>query len=214
MLDGFRRVDHRVFCQWSLRNLRGPVHAAISFTGTGSRIYVRARKSIVALSAFNMSPAAASAAAEALAIKGPVLSAADSLSWDGSNMSTYLTLDPRTPSIVRNTGSSDKWQCVTSKQVCGVFFSSSQFYAFHLSNRRARFIPSDSTRAELLVGPGIDRHRDPPAQGQLEQHMVFLHWRCTGCIFSVGEPKVGRLAGLVGACTVHHEFTCRDRILW
>jgi hypothetical protein len=100
----------------AFRNLRGPVHAALSFTGTGSRVYLRVRKSIMPVSAYNavsVAPAISESRPRPVASSG----SPDALCWDSTNSSTYLSLDSRSPSIVRNSGSSDKWQCVTSKQV-------------------------------------------------------------------------------------------------
>lgn len=38
------------------------------------------------------------------------------LTWDSSNCSNFLQIDPKQPSLVKNLGSSDKWQVVTTKQ--------------------------------------------------------------------------------------------------
>ena len=39
------------------------------------------------------------------------------LHWDTTNASSFLQIDPRNPSIVRNGDSKEKWQAVASKQI-------------------------------------------------------------------------------------------------
>ena len=88
-------------------NLRGPVYAAASFTGTGSKVYLRSRKNIISNNSIAPS-----------IIPNPV--PAIDLAWDPQNCSTFLQIDPKQPNLFKNSGSGDKWQVVTSKQTFSV----------------------------------------------------------------------------------------------
>jgi hypothetical protein len=112
-------------------DLAGEVHLAASLTATESALQIVPTPPTVAQHVAHMisysggvgAPSAAGAVAPRAAapLMQPVLAPlaagaiGGSLSdWDAANKSLSLAVDPLTPSLVRNTGSADKWQSVRS----------------------------------------------------------------------------------------------------